>query len=82
MKRIKAGCILQTLVFSQKAEAMLSPEEALGLNRAEAENYRARLKRDGVRHQITGVTEEPDGSIILRVRKQLNAKADVAEYFA
>jgi len=81
MKRIKAACILQTLVFSQKPEAGFTPAEALALNREEADQYRARLVRTGTRHQIDGVTEEPDGSVILRVRKQLNAKADVAEYF-
>lgn len=81
MKRIKAACILQTLVFSQKPEPGLTAEQALAMSRAEAEKYRARLTRDGVRHQITAVEEQPDGSVLLRVRKQLNGKADVDEYF-
>lgn len=81
MKRIKAACILQTLVFSQKPDAGLTPEQALSLNRAEAESYCTRLERDGVRHQITDMVEQPDGSVIVRVRKQYNGKADVEEYF-
>ena len=81
MKRIKAACILQTLVFSQKPDACLTPAQTLALNRAEAENCCARLERDGVRHQLTDKTELPDGSVLLRVRKQYNGKADVEEYF-
>lgn len=81
MKRIKAACILQTLVFTQKESAGLTPEAALEMNRREAAKYRQRLERDGVRHQITAVEEEPDGAVVLHVRKQLNGVADVAEYF-
>lgn len=81
MKRIKAACILQTLVFSQKEDAGLTPDEALRLNRAEVEHYRTGLNRTGTRHQITETAEQPDGSIILHVRKQYNCKADVDEYF-
>ena len=81
MKRIKSAAILQTLVFSQKEEAGLTPEEALKLNRAEFEHYKLTLERTHTRHQITGTQEQEDGSILVRVRKQYNAKADVDEYF-
>ncbi len=81
MKRIKAACIMQTLVFSQKMEEGMTAEAALALSRTEVENYRKRLRRDGVRHQITDVQEQPDGSIIVHVRKQLNGVAAVEEYF-
>lgn len=81
MKRIKSAAILQTLVFSQKEEAGLSPEQALKLNRAEFEHYKLSLERTRTRHQITDVTEQPGGSIIVQVRKQYNSKADVDEYF-
>lgn len=40
MKRIKSAVILQTLVFSQKEEAGLYPEQALQLNQADLENYK------------------------------------------
>lgn len=82
MKRIKAACIMQTLVFSQKMVDGMTAQAALELSREEVEKYRTRLKRDGVRHRITDVQEQPDGSIVLRVRRQLNGVADVDEYFA
>lgn len=81
MKRIKAACILQTLVFSQKEDAGLTPEQALVCSREEVENYRRGLVRTGSRHQITEVTERQDGSIVVRVRKQYNGKAETEEYF-
>ena len=82
MKRIKSAAILQTLVFSQKEEAALAPEEALRLNQAEFEHYKLTLERTRTRHQITDVQQQPDGSILVHVRKQYNTKADVDEYFA
>ncbi len=81
MKRIKAACIMQTLVFSQKEENGFSREEALNLNRAEFEHYKVTLNRSHTRHQIDEVQEMDDGSVLVRVRKQYNAKADVDEYF-
>ena len=81
MKRIKAACILQTLLFSQKEENGLSREEALKLNRAEFDHYKRTLERTHTRHQINDVQEQEDGSILVRVRKQYNLKADVEEYF-
>ena len=81
MKRVKAACIDQTLVFSQKPEAGCTREQALRLNRAEVEHYRQTLERTRTRYRITGEEEEADGSVILHVRKQYNDKADVDEYF-
>lgn len=81
MKRIKAACIMQTLVFSQKEENGLTPEQALALNRAEFEHYKTTLNRTRTRHQITDVQETADGAVVVRVRKQYNSKADVDEYF-
>ena len=81
MKRIQAACIMQTMTFFQKEENGLSREQALELNRAEFEHYKTTLERTRTRHQITDVQELEDGSILVRVRKQYNAKADVTEYF-
>ena len=82
MKRIKAACIFQTLIFSQKPEMGYDRQQALGLNQAELEHYKASLVRGRTRHQIDSVDETEDGSIVVRVRKQYNDRADVAEYFA
>lgn len=82
MKRVKAACILQTLVFMQKEDCGLSKTAILETNRREVENYKKTLERTRTRYQIVSEEEQVDGSIIVRVRKQYNDKADVAEYFA
>lgn len=82
MKRVKAACILQTLVFAQKEDCGLSREAVLETNRREVAHYKQTLERTRTRYRIDSETEQEDGSIVVRVRKQYNDKADVAEYFA
>lgn len=81
MKRVKAACILQTLVFMQKEDCGLSKASILETNRQELAHYKQTLDHTHTRHQIVSEEEQEDGSIIVRVRKQYNDKADVAEYF-
>lgn len=81
MKRVKAACILQTLVFLQKEDCGLSHDQILAMNRQEVNRYKQTLEHSRTRYQIDSETEQPDGSIIVRVRKQYNDKAEVAEYF-
>ena len=81
MKRVKAACILQTLVFMQKDDGFLSKNSILEANRREVERYTQAMDRDHIRYQIVSKEEQEDGSIIVRVRKQCNDKADVSEYF-
>ncbi len=81
MKRVKAACILQTLVFSQKPEMGYSRERALKYNLEEVEHYKATLERAKTKYQIVDTNEQEDGSVIVHVRKQYNDKADVSEYF-
>ena len=81
MKRVKAECVLQTLVFLQKEELNLSREEALKLNREEVEHYKETLEKAKTRYQIISSEEQADGSIIVHVRKHLNSTTDVDEYF-
>ena len=82
MKRVKAACILQTLVFSQKPEMGYSKESALKINQEEIERYKKNLERARTKYQIVDTVEQSDGSVILRVRKQYNDRTDVSEYFA
>ncbi len=82
MKRVKAACIFQTLVFSQKPEMGYSKEAALKINHEEIERYKKSLERTKTRYQIVGTSEEEDGSVVIRVRKQYNDRVDVSEYFA
>ena len=81
MKRVKAACILQTLVFAQKPDSGFSKENMLKVNREEFEHYKATLEKTRTRYQIDDTVEEADGSIVVKVRKQYNDKADVSEYF-
>lgn len=82
MKRVKSGCILQTLVFLQKEDCGFPKESQLRYNREEVEKYKATLEKNKTRYQIVSVDEQEDASIIVRVRKQLNDSTDVSEYFA
>ncbi len=81
MKRVKAGVILQTLVFMQKPDTEYTAAQIAEMNRREFEQYKLHLERTKTRYQIVDETAQPDGSIIVHVRKQYNDKADVNEYF-
>ena len=81
MKRVKAACILQTLVFSQKDDAGFTREQALQINREEVKRYKHSLERTHTRYQILDEVEQSGSSIQIHVRKQYNDKADVREYF-
>jgi len=82
MKRVKAGCILQTLVFLQKEDCGFSKESQLRFNREEVEKYKRNLEKNKTRYKIVSVEEQEDASIILRIKKHLNDKTNVSEYFA
>ena len=81
MKRVKAACILQTLVFAQKDDCGLTREQQIKRNHDEVSRYKATMDKSYIRYQITEESEQGDGSVIVRVRKQYNDKADVSEYF-
>lgn len=81
MKRVKAACILQTLVFAQKDDCGLTREQQLKLNYDEVLRYKAQMDRSRTRYQIAEETEQEDGSVLVRVRKQYNDRVDVSEYF-
>ena len=81
MKRVQAACIFQTLVFQQKDDSYFSKEKKIALNKEEVEKYKSSLEKNKTRFQIVEETQQPDGAILVRVRKQYNDKTDVAEYF-
>lgn len=81
MKRVRSGCILQTLVFLQKEDCGLDSKAQLECNRLEVEKYKQDLEKNKTRYQLVSVEEQDDSSIILRVKKHLNGKTDVSEYF-
>ncbi len=81
MKRVQAACILQTLVFMQKEDCGLSKNSITEANRREFESYKQKMEKAHTRYQIVSLEEQEDGSLVVRVRKQYNDKADVSEYF-
>jgi hypothetical protein len=81
MKRVKAGYILQTLVFLQKNDGYLSKNAIAEANRREVERYFQTLDRSHIRYQLVSQEEQEDGTILIRIRKQYNDKVDVSEYF-
>ena len=50
MKRVKAACILQTLVFSQKDDCGLTHEQQLKANHGEVNRYKATMDRSRIRY--------------------------------
>ena len=77
MKRVKAACLLQTLHFQLKDD--VEHEMAVKAVEAEAAHYKKQLEFKRVAYRIDEETVQPDGSIILRVRKQYNS-SDVGNY--
>ena len=59
----------------------MPPAGAEGGLRHEPERYKHNMERTRTRYQIVSEEELENGSILVRVRKQYNDKADVAEYF-
>lgn len=80
MKRVKAACLFQTIVFAQKPDCGLSLEQQRQCNRDDAAKYKNRLVSSGIRHRIVEETEQPDGSVMLKVRRQYSDNTDVGEY--
>lgn len=77
MKRVLAACFLQTLHFQIKEE--IPRDEAARLVKREVERYKNDLSRKRMRYKIDSETEQPDGSVILKIRKQ-NLAQPVGEY--
>ena len=77
MKRVKAACLLQTLHFQLKEE--LERELAVKAVQNEVAHYKAQLERNRTAFKIDEETVQPDGSILIRIRKQYNA-VNTGEY--
>lgn len=77
MKRIPPACLLQTIHFILKED--LGHAAAVSVVKAELAHYKAQLYRSGTEYKIVDETEQPDGSIIIHIRKQYNGHS-CAEY--
>lgn len=77
MKRIKAACICQTLHFMLKED--LEHNWAVSMVKQEVERYKKGLERNRTLYKILEETEQPDGSVIIKVIKQYNT-SPVGDY--
>lgn len=72
MKRIKSACLLQTIHFQLKVG--MNQTAAAAAVKQEYEHYKAMLERSRTRFQILDESLQPDGSIIIHIKKQYNAQ--------
>lgn len=72
MKRIKAACLEQTIHFQLKDG--ISSELGKQQVRQEYESYKVQMDRHGTQYKITEEAEQPDGSLIIRIKKQNNTQ--------
>lgn len=78
MKRIKAACLLQTICFQTK-DVCPSAYSRQEIER-EYEAYKERMTRMGTKFQILEESTLPDGSILVKLKKQYNQQA-IGDYF-
>lgn len=72
MKRIKAACLEQTIHFQLK-DGTSSQADRQQVKR-EYEAYKAHLERNRTPYKIIGESEQPDGSLIVRIKRQNNTQ--------
>ncbi len=72
MKRIKAACLEQTIHFQLKDELPL--DLARQQTRQEYASYKAQLERHRTQYKIVAEQEQPDGSLIVKIKKQNNTQ--------
>lgn len=77
MKRVKAACICQTLHFQLKED--IDHDLAVKLVKEEVAHYKFTLERNHTKHKILEETEQPDGSVIVKIIKQYN-QCNVGDY--
>ena len=71
MKRVKAACIHQTILFSLKDEH-LEHDYAVKLVQDEVNRYKATLDRNRTKYKIISEETHQDGSVTIKIIKQYN----------
>ncbi|MCD8104470.1 MAG: hypothetical protein LUF35_05595 [Lachnospiraceae bacterium] len=79
MKRVKAACICQTLHFMLKED--LGHDYAVKMVQEEVAQYKRTLERNHTQYKIVDESEQPDGSIIIKIIKQYN-NSPVGDYLS
>lgn len=70
MKRIKAACLQQVLHFTPKEGTQ--PQYAAQAVQEEVSQYKEHLERIRAQYKILREEIQPDGSVILEIKKQYN----------
>ena len=70
MKRIRSACLIQTLHFQPKEG--ISQDQAAAWVQDEYAQCRARLERHHTRYRIVKEEAQPDGSLVIEIKKQYN----------
>ena len=71
MKRVQSACLEQTVHFQLK-EDVIGHAAALRAVAEEVEQYKAQMDRKHVKHKILEETTQPDGSILVKIKRQYN----------
>lgn len=71
MKRIKYACLEQTIHF--ELNDGLSQSEAAVIVKKDVESYKTALKRKRIPFQVVDENTLPDGSVMLKIKKQYNS---------
>lgn len=71
MKRVKAACITQTLHFLLKEG--VGNDYARRLVDEEVVRYKSQLDKSRTQYKILSEEKQPDGSVIIEIKKQYNA---------
>lgn len=70
MKRIKAACLEQTIHFQLKED--WPHDEAVRAVQEEFAHYKLQLDRNRTQYKIVDEQTQPDGSILIKIKKQYN----------
>ncbi len=77
MKRIQSACICQTLHFQLKDG--ISNTYNIRAVQEEVKHYKESLERNRTKYKIEEESTLPDGSVLLKIRKQYNT-SPVGDY--
>lgn len=72
MKRIRAACLEQTVHFLPKDGTL--PESVRQEVLQEYTAYKLQMERNRTQYKVLEECEQPDGSLIIKIKKQNNAQ--------
>lgn len=70
MKQIQSACLEQTIHFQLRDD--IPQEQAVHDVQHELESYKVQLARKRTKYKIVEEAQQPDGSVLLKIKKQYN----------